>query len=116
MPRVEADSCGGAGLHIPGLYRALLEKERTSQKRADRATERMREEFGYSSRRDRRLLEALEAGQTVIMPRWRVGHRRSTPPVDLPWDRQMVTTVAVSPDDVVSPTDEECPWDGKAAD
>jgi hypothetical protein len=111
MPRVRYDGSGGGGLRIPGLYRALLDKERDRQERADRATVRMREEFGYSSRRDRRLLDALEAGQTVVMPRWRVGHKRSTPPVDLPWDRHEVTTVRVSPDDVVRPAEGPGLWE-----
>jgi hypothetical protein len=116
MPRVEAgSSIGGGGLRIPGLYRALLEKERDSQERADRATKHMHEEFGYSSRRDRRLLDALAAGQTVTMPRWRVGHKRSTPRVDLPWDRREVTTVTVSPDDVVRPAKGPCSWPGERA-
>jgi hypothetical protein len=117
MPRVDDGYvAGGGGLRIPGLYGALLVRERGRQERADRATEHMRERFGYSSRRNRRLLDALEAGQTVVMPRWLVGHKRSTPRVDLPWDRQEVTAVTVSPDDVVRPAEGPCSWPGGAAD
>ena len=80
MPRVDDNyEADGGGLRFSGLYLALLEKERGRQERADRATERMREEFGYFFRRDRQLLDALQAGKPVVAARWRVGNKRSTP-------------------------------------
>lgn len=113
MPRFEAR---GGGIQIPGLYRALLEKER--QRCAEPDPRRIWSgdpgEPAAVFHRSRRLLDALEAGKPVVMVRWMVGSHVSVPPVVLPWDRS-VKSVLVSPDDVVSPAEGDGSWPGGAA-
>jgi hypothetical protein len=117
MPRVHDDyDPDSAGLRIPGLYRALVTRERDRCRRDDDLARRMQQEYGYHCRRPRQLLRALEANEAVVMPRWLLGHRRSVPPVDLPWDRRAVTTVVISPDDMVRPAVGRCGWPGECAD
>lgn len=56
-----------------------------------------------------RMLEALKAGQSVVVSNWVAsGHRWlgtkwSEPQFALPWDRRAVRNVRVSPEDQVSP-------------
>jgi hypothetical protein len=67
--------------------------------------------------RPRDLLDALEAGEAVLVGRpaaelqmhYLLGGRQK-----LPWDRS-VKSVRVSPDDVVQPTTEAHPWYGRGA-
>jgi hypothetical protein len=104
----------GGGVRIPGIYQAMLEKERRRCAESDprRIYSSEPDDPSPVYRRPRVLLEGLEGGKPALMARWMVGSRRSTPPVDLPWDRESVRTVRVSPDDVVSPADGECSWPG----
>jgi hypothetical protein len=115
MPRVRplgGTSSGLGGFRAPGLYAALLESERQRSDHHDprwRRTEAAKrgEEAPPRFRRSRRLLDALEAGKTVIVPlpsrKW-----------GLPWTRPDVTTVTVTSDDVVRPTDAPCSYPGNA--
>jgi hypothetical protein len=118
VPRFSDGEMDGLGVRVPGLYQALLVKERRRCREPD-PRNILSDEPGYTSpvfHRSRRLLDALEAGKPVVMLRWMVGSRRSTPPVDLPWDRESVTAVLVSPDDVVRPAESTGHWPGGAAD
>jgi hypothetical protein len=105
MPRVN-DGGPADGLRVPGLYRALLEKERRRCEEPDprRVLSDAPNDPAPVFRRSRKLLDALEAGKAVVMPRWLVGSGRSVPPVVLPWDRS-VDYVRVSPDDGVRPAE-----------
>jgi hypothetical protein len=68
MPRLEADS-SCSGLRVPGLYEALRERERRHHER--RGGRRFYADPEDHSRgfslRDRRLLDALEAGEPVVV-------------------------------------------------
>jgi hypothetical protein len=92
VPRVSAEDVGGAEAVVaPGLYQALLQRERGKDYRTVVSDE-------SAFRRPRHLLEALEAGSTVVVPlpsrKW-----------GLPWTRaDGITTVTVTVDDVVRPS------------
>ncbi|MGW0158468.1 hypothetical protein ACWDUN_04000 [Mycobacterium sp. NPDC003323] len=105
MPRVSGG--GEVGVRIPGVYGRMQARERDLCGWPD-------PDISWADRQDhsqgcfvrpRRLLEALEAGQPVTVPKARVelvqyavkGRR-----FHLPWDRS-VQNVVVSPDDVVVP-------------
>lgn len=117
MPRIRplGGSAGGVGgFRAPGMYAALLEGERKSSNDHDPRWRHTPaacrgEEPPTHYRRSRRLLEALEAGKTVLVPlpwsKW-----------GLPWTRPDVTAVTVSSDDVVRPSDESFGWPGRAVD
>lgn len=64
MPRVD-DGADGPGLVVPGLYRALLARERDHQARHDEFVESTgwRRRYG----RNRRVLDALESGRPAIV-------------------------------------------------
>jgi hypothetical protein len=118
VPRFSDGGFNG-GVHVPGLYQALLEKERRRCAKPDPRrifSSDSRDDPAHVSRRSRSLLNVLEAGTPVVMPRWMVGSRQSVPPVDLPWDRSVVDSVHVSSDDVVRPAQSAGNWPGGAAD
>jgi hypothetical protein len=70
MPRV--DTSREAGLHIAGVYEALLDLERDRNERDDRRAEPMEREQGYHFRRGRLLGKRLEAGESVVLLRAQV--------------------------------------------
>jgi hypothetical protein len=85
VPRFSDGEMDGLGVRVPGLYQALLERERRRRAQAD-PRNILSDDPGDLRpvyRRTRRLLDALEAGLPVVMVRWMVGSRRSTPAVDL---------------------------------
>jgi hypothetical protein len=127
MPQVKRGS-RGAGLHVPGVYQALLDHERARYERRGREAlvvdgrevgrkspagvdEHGRE--GFFLYRRPGVLDCLEAGrQVVIDPRHledalRDGDRErdpSAPRPRLPFERR-VRWVEVSPDDRIKPVD-----------
>lgn len=122
MPRVR----GGVrrpGLRVPGVYAALLARERKRHGRAQLA----------GRRRPRHLLVALEAGASVVVRGHDLGGR-DIPAVPLSAEqKQWPNWYSVTPDDgvelaespvvdpiapadVVKPSDREIPWYGCAVD
>ena len=66
MPRTGLGRGGvGHGVRVPGVYQALLDRERDWNERDDRMAADMLREHGSSFRRDRRLTELLEAVKSV---------------------------------------------------
>jgi hypothetical protein len=116
MPRVSHGASGvDGGITVRGVYAQLLEYQREKCGQPDpRRTYHPNESAAGFTQRPRFLLDALEAGKDVIVPR-RMAEVRHAFGFRLPWDRS-VDTVRVSPDDVVSPTSEPCSWYGGAAD
>ncbi|MDT5348329.1 MAG: hypothetical protein QOH91_1616 [Mycobacterium sp.] len=124
MPRV--DYSRGAGRRVPGVYAAMLEKER---ERHDRYGEAVvlggREQRvvwadpdDHSAgvfRRDDKLLKLLEAGKPVIVQRWWVGSRKSKLSVHWPYERGTVKFVQVNPDDTITPARDLDPHVGRVA-
>jgi hypothetical protein len=105
MPRVEADSSCGA-LRVPGLYAALLERERKRQERAER---RSAVTYTYPAedlavmRRPDHLLRALEAGEPVVVRGHDLGGW-SIPTVPLsPEQKDWPNWYTVTPDDRIVP-------------
>ena len=107
MPRVDDGPVAG-GWRVPGVYRALLEWERGSDARHGGDPREILSPPGVVSRpvfrRSRLLLDALEAGEPVTVPGWRLGGH-GAPRVPIPrelrcWPNRFV----VSPDDVVRPS------------
>lgn len=119
MPRIRplGGSTGGVGgFRAPGLYAALLERERDYMERrpldprwAYTAAAKRGEDPPFCYRRSRHLLDALEAGKTVLV---------SLPGREwgLPWTRPEVTVVTITADDVVQPSDEVSGYPGRAVD
>jgi len=95
-------------LHVPGVREALLLLERDRFERSERIAARMKAEYGTFCRRNNgRLIERLEAGETVTVNRATVESalwQQDRPPshVRLPFDRE-VRSVSVSPDDRIVP-------------
>ena len=66
MPRAEADSsCGG--LRVPGLYAALLERERKFQARCERRGITYTSDDHRLMSRPTHLLDTLEAGEPAVV-------------------------------------------------
>jgi hypothetical protein len=108
MPRVRRTTGTAAGVRVPRLYAALLERERGKCARPPTLARPDDPGAGFF-RRPRHLLDALEAGETVSVPRWLLGGhwmRAAGIVTELPWDRDQVRTVRVSPDDQVRPVRE----------
>lgn len=107
MPQVKRSS-RGAGLHVPGVREALLLLELDRFERSERTAARMKAEYGTFCRRNNgRLIERLDAGETVTVNRATVESalwQRDRPPrpARLPFDRE-VRAVRVSPDDRIVP-------------
>lgn len=104
MPRLIGQE---AGLHVPGVYQALLALERERNERDDRRVARTMAEHGHFFRRCRLFAERLEAGEAVTVARSTVESalwERDRPPrpVRLPFDRE-VRLVRVTPDDRIAP-------------
>lgn len=94
MPRAAEETTGA--LRVAGLYRALLERERARQERADRLRD-----GGVPMKRNRRLLDALEAGEPAVVPATRLGGHE-IPRVPLSREqRQWPNRFVVSADDTV---------------
>lgn len=107
VPRVSSADDGLVdAVVLDGVYEALLGLERARAARwAGRVVEAASREGCF--RRPRHLLEALEAGRTVVVGRAAlVGHwmRQAGVVAELPWDDR-VRFVAVTVDDVVSPAE-----------
>jgi hypothetical protein len=102
MPRVE----GAGALRVSGLYLALLERERRQQARADR--HRTSRADGHPlMRRDRRLLDTLEAGKPAVVAAQKLGGW-GVPKVPLTREqRQRGNRFKVSPDDTVRPAGDD---------
>jgi hypothetical protein len=106
MPRVEADgSCGG--LRVPGLYAALLERERGHHERwGGRRVYADPEDHSQGFfLRDRHLLDALEAGEPAVFSGHDLGGN-GIPQVPLsaeqkPWPNYYTVT----PDDRIVPAE-----------
>jgi hypothetical protein len=107
VARIRGGSVGGlaparVGVCVPGIYADLLLRERESVGRADAAAaDRARRGVGVF-RRPRHLLEALEAGEPVIVSASQLVGRRVQVPEHLrPGRRAGVRWWRVTPDDVV---------------
>lgn len=117
MPQVKRGS-RGAGLHMPGVYAALLASERAKYERRGEPAEfdGRQHRVTWKDRDDhdqgfflwpRHLLDRLEAGDPVQVDRARVElalweRDRPPRPVRLPFDRE-VRSVRVSPEDRLVP-------------
>jgi hypothetical protein len=99
MPRVDGAASGGGGWRVPGVYAALLEREWERCNRPDPLLlfgTLVQDPKVY--RRSRHMLDALEAGQAVTVPSWRLGGHGVPIPRELKcWPNRFV----VSPDDTV---------------
>jgi hypothetical protein len=106
VPRIKG-APADAGLLVPGVYEALREREIERNERDARRAARMQAELGYHYRRNRRLGELLEAGETVVIDRSTVEELLSSEDgrVQLPLGGS-VRAVRVGPDDRVSPADD----------
>lgn len=105
MPRLMGHE---VGLHVQGVYQALLALERERNESDDRRIARTMAEHGHCFRRSRLLAERLQAGEAVTVDRARVESalwERDRPPrpVRLPFD-PAVRLVQVSSDDRVLPS------------
>lgn len=109
MPRVASGD--SAGLHFPGVYAGLLDRERERNERDDRRAAQMMAEHGFCYRRGRLLAERLEAGEPIVVRCAQVGlalwdrDRERDPQAGrprLPFERE-VRFVRVSSDDRVAP-------------
>jgi hypothetical protein len=105
MPRVDQAGVAGGGLRVPGLYRALLARERWHHERYGelRARPPLREGELPVYRRPRHLLDALEAGEPVTVPRWRLGGHSMPRMPDVWRSDRRPTAFAVTSDDSVRP-------------
>lgn len=126
MPRVDRGAVG-AGLRVPGVYRALLESERADYYRHGETIVREGREVqviwadpnDHSAGcfcGDRTLLDLLEAGKPVILKRvavssalWHRDRSHWRPPFE-----RSVRFVQVSPDDRIAPA-ADLEWDGAVA-
>jgi hypothetical protein len=90
------------GVRVPGIYEDLLRRERDSVARADAAAEgRAKRGLGVF-RRSRHLLDALEAGEPVIVSASQLASRRVQVPEHLrPGRSPGVRWWRVTPDDPV---------------
>ena len=107
MPRV-SDS-GSAGFQLPGIYRALRARERRlcGWPEADVRWANPGDHSQGCFVRPRKLLEALETGNPVVLRKAQVELVRGEAEgvrFRFPWDRS-VQKVNVSRDDVVTPAD-----------
>jgi hypothetical protein len=109
MPRV--DYSRGAGRRVPGVYAAMLEKEREQRVVWADPDDHSAGVF----RRDDKLLKLLEAGKPVIVQRWWVGSRKSKLSVHWPYERGTVKFVQVNPDDTITPARDLDPHVGRVA-
>lgn len=91
------------------MYASLLERElRQVEKHDPRGCRPTADGMGCFCR-PRRLLEALEAGQPVLVPRWFIRRDQAV----LPWPAS-VRSVEVSTDDVVRPSNSAVSYPGRA--
>ncbi len=103
MPRVsESGAPSGSGVWVPGVYRAMLDREERRHRHFPRPADPEDSSKGLFNRPDG-LLRALRAGEPVVVDAIKVGHKHSAPPVTLPWDAQVVRQVRVSVDDRIRP-------------
>lgn len=74
--RLSSGSAAGSrrgGFHVPGVYQALLERERAEDSAASRYWVNSDDHSQGFYARSTKLLEALEAGETVVVPVWFLG-------------------------------------------
>lgn len=93
------------GLHVPGVYQALLENEREEHAEARRVRVNPDDHSQGFYARSTFLLDALESGVAVVVPSWRLGGH-SVPCGDAFREyrrRLRPKHWVVSPDDVVRP-------------
>ncbi|WP_197382854.1 hypothetical protein [Mycolicibacterium mengxianglii] len=103
MPRVsESEVSPESGVRVPGVYQAMLERERGRHRHGPRLADPSDPSKGFFLRPDG-LLRALEAGEPVVVSTIKVGHKYSDPPVRWPWDARAVLRVQVSSDDRIKP-------------
>lgn len=105
MPRFD-DSLVDVGLYVPGVYAALLDRERERNARSDQLAAYMQARDGCHFRRGRGLADRLDAGESVVLRRVSVEqafwHRdRPAGRVKLPLDRD-VRHVEITADDRVA--------------
>jgi hypothetical protein len=105
VPRIRG-APADAGLIVAGVYEALREQECERNERDARRAARMQAELGYHYRRNRRLGELLNAGESVVMDRAAVERLLYSDDgvVRLPLGSG-VRWVRVSPDDRVLPVE-----------
>jgi hypothetical protein len=112
MPRVEREWA----ITLPGAYAKLLELERREYRRidprlffVDDPDERARLAATAPARRSE-LLDRLEAGLSVTVPRWRFGGHHIPVPTDvlILCDRR-IRWFWVAPDDTVTPAARHAP-------
>jgi hypothetical protein len=114
MPRVEDSGGVGGGYRLPGVYQALTDWARESAAQPD-PRERLRPDFDPQAPQEPDphsfalpILNRLEAGRPVTVPRWMIGGHSIPAPKDVPMlrDRTM-TRFTVHPDDTITPV-EDC--------
>ncbi len=110
MPRVDGGAVSGGVLRVAGVYRSLLEKEREQHARFGKihAVDSGQGEPAVVFRRPRHLLDALEAGEPVTVPFWRLGGHGS---VKVPVPRELrcwPNRFVVSRDDTVRLAPDRC--------
>lgn len=115
MPRVSRSS-GEGRYRVPGIYAELLERERSRWESSEDPRRRAESPQAAEGtfRRPRGLVDALEAGDPVLVRRRaaELAHGRD---FRFPWAGGSVKTVQVSRNDVVAPSDREIPWFGCVA-
>jgi antitoxin (DNA-binding transcriptional repressor) of toxin-antitoxin stability system len=102
MPRTRRGAAAArVGVRVPGIYADLLLREREGVGRADAAAAD-RAERGLRCRRSRHLLDALEAGEPVVVSASQLVSRRVPVPEHMrPGRRAGVRWWRVTPDDAV---------------
>jgi hypothetical protein len=105
MPRTRRGAAPArVGVRVPGIYEDLLLRERDSVERAEAAAAGRAKRGMGVFRRSRRLLDALEAGEPVIVAASQLVSRRVQVPEHMrPGRRASVRWWRVTPDDVVEP-------------
>lgn len=106
MPRVSEAGEEAGVLHVPGVYAALLERERQLTDNGD--PRRIASGRGHIAR-PTRLFRALLAGEPVELPKWKLGGQ--TVPdrriKRLCREDRTITGWVVKPDDSVIPVRDE---------
>jgi hypothetical protein len=110
MPRVDASGGVAGGLRVPGVYRALLARERWHHQRYGDLGPRRLYRDGEPLplyRRPRHVLDALEAGEPVTVPWWSLGGH-GMPPMPDGWRGDRAdSSFVVCADDMVRAAPEE---------
>ena len=79
MPRSRGGGLGlvRARVRVPGIYADLLQRERERAERSRRVLADPKDPGAGVFRRSTRLLDALEAGEAVVVGAWQLSSRRA---------------------------------------